>query len=69
MRTTARERAVVSLFPKGLSGGPADIVLVLSSPEVLSVVVCGNPNRNHGMAMEVGHTRLTTKLVRVPKNW
>jgi hypothetical protein len=69
MRTTAREQAEAGVFPKEFAGDPADMVRVLSSPEVLSVVVCGDPNRNRVMVMEGGHTRPTTKLIRLPKNW
>jgi hypothetical protein len=66
MRTTARERAEAGVFPKEFAGAPTDLVRVLSSPDVLSVVVCGDPNRNRVMVMEGGHTRPTTKLVRLP---
>lgn len=68
MRTTARERAEAGVFPKEFAGAPTDLVRVLSSPDALSVVVCGDPNRNRVMVMEGGHTRPTTKLVRLPGN-
>lgn len=66
MRTTARERAEVGIFPMEFAGAPSDMVRVLSSPEVLSLVVCGDPNRNRVMVMEGGHTRPTTKRVQWP---
>lgn len=69
MRTTARERAEEGVFPKEFMGQPTDIVRVLSSPEVLSVVVCGDANRNRVMVMEGGHTRPTTKLIELPQDW
>jgi len=69
MRTTARERAEAGVFPKEFMGDPDDIVRILSSPGVLSVVVCGDPHRNRVMVLEGGHTRPTTKLVKLPKNW
>lgn len=69
MRTTAREQAEAGVFPKEFMGAPDDVVRVLSSPDVLSVVVCGDPHRNRVMVMEGGHTRPTTKAIVLPDNW
>lgn len=69
MRTTARERAAAGVFPKEFMGAPDDLVRVLSSPDLLSLVVCGDPNRNRVMVLEGGHTRPTTKPVMLPPNW
>ena len=69
MRTNARERAEAGVFPKEFMGAPTDIVRVLSSADVLSVVVCGDPHRNRVMVMEGGHTRPTTQLIEMPANW
>ncbi|MBX3651655.1 MAG: hypothetical protein KF771_09805 [Burkholderiales bacterium] len=69
MRTTARERAEAGVFPKEFMGEPDDIVRILSSPDVLTVVVCGDPHRNRVMVLEGGHTRPTTKPITLPKNW
>ena len=69
MRTTARERAEAGVFPKEFMGEPDDIVRILSSPDVLSVVVCGDPHRNRVMVLEGGHTRPTTKPIKLPANW
>jgi hypothetical protein len=68
-RTTARERAEAGIYPKAFMGAPDDIVHVLSSPDVLSVVVCGDPHRNRIMVLEGGHTRPTTKRIPLPSNW
>ena len=69
MRTTAREQAEAGVFPKEFMGAPDDIVRVLSSPDLLSVVVCGDPHRNRVMVLEGGHTRPTTKVIALPPNW
>ncbi len=69
MRTTARERAEAGVFPKEFMGAPDDIVRVLSSPDLLSVVVCGDPHRNRIMVLEGGHTRPTTKPITLPALW
>ncbi len=68
-RTTARERAEAGIYPKAFMGAPDDIVQVLSSPDLLSVVVCGDPHRNRIMVLEGGHTRPTTKPITLPSNW
>jgi hypothetical protein len=44
-------------------------VRVLSSPELLHIVVCGDPHRNRVMVMEGGHTQPTTRAVRLPARW
>jgi hypothetical protein len=69
MRTTARAQAEAGVFPKEFMGAPDDIVRVLSGPELLSVVVCGDPHRNRVMVMEGGHTRPTTKAIVLPPTW
>ncbi|MNC89244.1 hypothetical protein D3C83_51500 [compost metagenome] len=45
------------------------MVKVLSGPDVLHIVVCGDPHRNRVMVMEGGHTQPTTKPVRLPAGW
>ena len=69
MRTTARERAEAGVFPREFMGAPDDVVRVLSSPDILSVVVCGDPDRNRVMVLEGGHTRPTTRQIVLPSNW
>jgi hypothetical protein len=41
----------------------------LKSPDVLHIVVCGDPNRNRLMSFEGGHTVPTTKEIRLPHDW
>jgi hypothetical protein len=65
MRTTARERAEAGVYPQEFAGKPTDQVRVLSSPDVVHVIVCGDPHRNRLMVMEGGHTEPTTRLVGV----
>lgn len=65
MRTTARERAEAGIYPKEFMGSPRDQVRVLSSPDVLHIIVCGDPHRNRVMVMEGGHTEPTTRRVRL----
>jgi hypothetical protein len=65
MRTTARERAEAGVYPREFMGDPNDQVRVLSSPDVLHIIVCGDPHRNRLMVMEGGHTEPTTREVQM----
>lgn len=66
---TARERADEGVFPPEFAGAPEDEVRVLSSPDILHLVVCGDPHRNRVMVMEGGHTYPVTREVKLPANW
>jgi hypothetical protein len=65
MRTTARKQVDAGVLPPEFAGAPGDRVRILSSPEVLHVLVCGDPHRNRIMVMEGGHTQPTTRVIRV----
>lgn len=69
MRTTLRERVEAGIFPAEFLGAPDDMVQILSSPDILHIVVCGDPHRNRVMVFEGGHTQPTTKEIRLPSNW
>ena len=64
MRTTARKQVEAGVLPPEFAGAPGDTVRVLSSPDVLHVLVCGDPHRNRVMVMEGGHTQPTTRVIR-----
>ncbi len=64
MRMSLKERVEEGVFPQEFLGKPDDIVRVLSSPDTLHIVVCGDPHRNRIMVLEGGHTLPTTKLIR-----
>jgi hypothetical protein len=66
LRTTLRERVEAGILPPEFLGAPDDRVRVLSSPDILHVVVCGDPHRNRVMVLEGGHTRPTTRPIREP---
>ena len=66
MRTTARQQVEAGVLPPEFAGAPGDMVRVLSGPDVLHIVVCGDPNRNRVMVMEGGHTQPTTREIRLP---
>ncbi len=66
---TARERAAEGVFPAEFAGAPDDEVRVLSSPDILHIVVCGDPHRNRVMVLEGGHTYPVTREVKLPATW
>jgi hypothetical protein len=61
--TTARERVEAGVFPDEFLGSPDSLVQVLASPEIVHIIVCGDPNRNRIMVLEGGHTRPTTRRI------
>ena len=63
MRTTVRAMVDAGTFPEEYLGGPDEKVRLLSSPDLVHIVVCGDPNRNRVMVMEGGHTRPTIRRV------
>lgn len=58
-----REKALTGVLPKEFLGEPDTLVRVLSGPDIVHIVVCGDPNRNRLMVLEGGHTRPTTKKI------
>jgi len=58
-----REKAEAGLLPEEFLGAPDDLVRVLSGPDIVHIVVCGDSNRNRLMVLEGGHTRPTSKKV------
>lgn len=64
MGTTLRKMVEAGHYPPEFLGGPDDMVRILASPDILHIVVCGDPNRNRVMVLEGGHTRPTTKEFR-----
>jgi hypothetical protein len=63
-RMTLKQRVEEGVLPAEFLGKPDDIVRVLSSPDILHIVVCGDPHRNRIMVLEGGHTLPTTKKIR-----
>ncbi len=68
-RTTSREKVEEGVFPQEFLGAPDDLVRVLSSPDILHIIVCGDPHRNRVMVLEGGHTQPTTREIKLPVNW
>jgi hypothetical protein len=68
-RTTSKAKVEAGVFPPEFAGKPDDRVRVLSSPDIVHIIVCGDPHRNRVMVMEGGHTQPTTREIRLPKDW
>ena len=67
--TTVRQKAEAGVLPQEYLGGPDDMVRILKGPEIVHIVVCGDPNRNRLMSFEGGHTVPTTREIRLPHDW
>ncbi|MNC98353.1 hypothetical protein D3C83_162850 [compost metagenome] len=63
-----RERVEAGILPPKFLGKPDDRVQVLSGPDILHIVVCGDPHRNRVMVLEGGHTQPTTRKIARPAN-
>jgi hypothetical protein len=66
---TIREKVESGLYPQEYLGGPDDLVRVVPSPDILHIVVCGDPGRNRLKTLDSGYTRLTTKEIKLPGKW
>jgi hypothetical protein len=69
VRTSAHEQVDAGVLPPEFAGSPDDLVRVLSGPDIVHIIVCGDPHRNRVMVMEGGHTQPTTKEIRLPVHW
>lgn len=61
---TLPEKVECGLLPREFLGEPDKMVRILAGPEIVHIVVCGDPNRNRLMVLEGGHTVPTTKEIR-----
>jgi hypothetical protein len=62
---TVEEKVEAGLFPKEFLVGPDDLVPIIPSPDLINLVVCGDPGRNRMKTLDSGYTRLTTKEVKL----
>lgn len=63
------EKIRLGTFPKNYDVGPDEMLQVMPGPEYIEIVVCGDPGRNRIKTLDSGYTRLTTREVKLPKNW
>jgi hypothetical protein len=60
-RSTPRQKAEAGVFSAEYAGKPEDLVRLLSGPEMLHIVVCGDPHRNRVMVLWGGYVNPVTK--------
>jgi hypothetical protein len=66
---TTREKVERGLFPEEYLVGPDEMVRVLPSPDVVHIVVCGEPGRNRIMGFHAVYIQPTIKAIKLPANW
>ena len=62
-----REKVGMKMLPEEYLVGPDEMVRLLSSPDMISIVVCGDPGRNRIMGLHAVYVRPTIKEIRTPK--
>jgi hypothetical protein len=68
-RSSVRDKAAAGVFPPEYAGAPDDTVRLLSGPDIIHIVVCGDPYRNRLMTLEGGHADPTTVQIELPSDW
>lgn len=66
---TVRGKVEAGLYPKEFLVGPDDWVRVVSHPDVIHIVVCGDPGRNRMKTLDSGYTRFTSRAIGLPAQW
>ena len=64
--STSKERVQSGLFSEDYLVEPHQRVRVLSSPDIVHIVVCGDPNRNRIMTLWSGYVQPVTKPIEPP---
>jgi hypothetical protein len=65
---TVRDYVDMGIYPKEYLVEPDELVRVLPSPDLLHIVVCGDPDRNRIMTLWSGYVQPVTKKIDVPNN-
>jgi hypothetical protein len=66
---TIRDCVRLGLYPDEYLVGQQDMVRVLPSPDIIHIVVCGDPSRNRIMTLWSGYVQPVTKKIELPANW
>ena len=64
-RFTVADYVKMGIYPPEYDVAPDELVRVLPSPDVLHIVVCGDPDRNRLMTLWSGYVQPVTKRVEV----
>jgi hypothetical protein len=63
---TVRDYVELGIYPEEYLVEPDELVRVLPSPDVLHIVVCGDPDRNRIMTLWSGYVQPVTRKIEVP---
>ena len=63
---TVRDYVDMGIYPQEYLVEPDDLVRVLPSPDLLHIVVCGDPDRNRIMTLWSGYVQPVTKKIDGP---
>jgi hypothetical protein len=63
---TVRDYVEMGIYPEEYLVEPNELVRVLPSPDILHIVVCGDPDRNRIMTLWSGYVQPVTKRVDLP---
>lgn len=63
---TIRDAVARGIYPEEYLVGQDEAVRVLPNPEVINIVVCGDPHRNRVMVLWGGYVNPVTKKIRFP---
>lgn len=66
---TIHSLAAAGTIPKSFDVGPDEMIPAVVSPDVIHIVVCGNPGRNRCMMLLSYYTNPVTKEIKLPTNW
>jgi hypothetical protein len=64
---TVRDYVELGIYPRDFLMAPDGLVRVLPSPDLLHIVVCGDPDRNRIMTLWSGYVQPVTKSVEIPR--
>ena len=65
---TVKDYVELGIYPKEYLVDPDELVRVLPSPDILHIVVCGDPDRNRIMTLWSGYVQPVTKKIELPGN-
>lgn len=66
---TIEEKVEKGMFPEDYLVDPDEMVRLLPSPDILHLIVCGEPGRNRLMGFHSVYVKPTSKVIKLPRNW
>ena len=66
---SVRQKVKAGIYSEEYLVEPVDRVRVLSSPDLVHIIVCGDPKRNRVMILWGGYSQMTTQKIKLPAKW